>query len=436
MFAIQKCLVEAAAMRIPGAEAVLGFLHEATAEKKSHKYIDQMLRGKYYQHLHRALEEVSQGIDAKDAAKKGGNIGSKLLSELSGLKYGDTKEQTTGKDVVEYDMRTERGLKNQLNLLQGNFTDEHLAGRLWKNPIKYCFDRKIADSAKKAVNHGLQHIMNFVPCMKFEEVKTKGKARCDDKGAKALYFKSSAAGCWSFLGKPQYLSVTEVNLEEFSCDNMGIAVHETLHALGMLHEQSRTDHKKFITIHWDNILPSKKGQYMTTAQGDTSVPYDIMSIMHYPNYMFAYWGKKSMTSKVKGAVMGNRMGMTKADALQLGKMYGCEASVKKFNLCVQIPKVGIATCTKGDCICHQDPQKPGEIIKVPAAGKTDCFQCVLKCPDWTPGRPDCGGCGAGYTLKKTIFEKQHVWSCESNTKPVNPWLVPFPLPPGALAWIP
>ncbi|CAG7716611.1 unnamed protein product, partial [Allacma fusca] len=41
----------------------------------------------------------------------------------------------------------------------------------------------------------------------------------------------------------------------------GTAIHETLHALGFYHEQSREDRDDYVTINYDNILPADRKNF-------------------------------------------------------------------------------------------------------------------------------------------------------------------------------
>ena len=77
-------------------------------------------------------------------------------------------------------------------------------------------------------------------------------------------------------------------------------MHEFIHALGMYHVQSRTDRDKYVEIKWDNIPEDAKHNFKIKKTTRTfDVPYDPLSIMHYPNYAFAIDSSKpTIVSKV------------------------------------------------------------------------------------------------------------------------------------------
>lgn len=64
-------------------------------------------------------------------------------------------------------------------------------------------------------------------------------------------------GCWSFVGKTggaQLLSLQPPDETGPNClGGEGRAIHEMMHAIGIFHEQSRSDRDRFVKIHWDNV---------------------------------------------------------------------------------------------------------------------------------------------------------------------------------------
>ena len=58
------------------------------------------------------------------------------------------------------------------------------------------------------------------------------------------------------------------------------------HALGLGHEQKRSDRDSYVTIHWDKMVDANgkdwTSQYTKDTNADTARPYDYNSLMHYP----------------------------------------------------------------------------------------------------------------------------------------------------------
>lgn len=141
-----------------------------------------------------------------------------------------------------------------------------------------------------------------------------------------------------------------------------------------------------------------------------------MSLMHYGDTDF---GRKQADGtpmktmeyvKPTTKLMGNRMGLTQADAVQVAKMYKCEGQQKKFKLCPLNPKA----CMKEDCVCSQG----SGFLKTIDGG---CNRCVPSCTDipqmFDPSKP-CG-CPAGETKKRidTMVYCEKVTTTTTTTTP-------------------
>jgi hypothetical protein len=62
--------------------------------------------------------------------------------------------------------------------------------------------------------------------------------------------------------------------------NVGTTRHETLHAIGVWHEQSRTDRDQFVDLH-EECMEGEGGNYNLHDESADVGPYDFRSIMHY-----------------------------------------------------------------------------------------------------------------------------------------------------------
>ncbi|XP_058888089.1 hatching enzyme 1.2-like isoform X2 [Acipenser ruthenus] len=129
-------------------------------------------------------------------------------------------------------------------------------------------------------------------------------------------------GCWSYLGVnggPQALS-----LQSPGCMWSGIASHELMHALGFVHEQSRSDRDNYVTILWDNILKDREYNFEKYKTNNLNTGYDYGSIMHYGRFAFSEDGAPTIIPKPDPHVLiGQRDGPSATDLLKINKLYNC-----------------------------------------------------------------------------------------------------------------
>nr|CAD2134180.1 unnamed protein product [Meloidogyne enterolobii] len=201
-------------------------------------------------------------------------------------------------------------------------------------PIQYMFDVSVTSEAdKNAVRQAINEIQSRVQCLSFREVNSK------PTGSHLYYVKYALPGfCGqSYVGR---LDVVNPIYLSFGCGNpAGIALHETLHALGLQHEQLRIDRDRFITINWQNVNPQKYDAFaVSDATKFTSygVRYDYGSIMHYSSTIATQnFGQKTMTAKINpqsnDPIMGQRNGLSETDVVELRRMY-CMPECKDNNV--------------------------------------------------------------------------------------------------------
>ncbi|XP_064648123.1 astacin-like metalloprotease toxin 5 [Lineus longissimus] len=132
-------------------------------------------------------------------------------------------------------------------------------------------------------------------------------------------------GCSSAVGmkkKPQRLSLGS------GCGGVGTVIHEMLHTVGFVHEQSRPDRDEYVTINYENIkdgaaynFNKKSNEHFQTL----GAPYDYLSIMHYGRRAFSKNRKDTITPKKDPKQqLGQRKGFTKIDIEKVNKLYNCK----------------------------------------------------------------------------------------------------------------
>jgi len=95
----------------------------------------------------------------------------------------------------------------------------------------------------------------------------------------------------------------------------GNTMHEIGHAIGLWHEQSRSDRGTHVNIHLDNVEEGREGNFNKRPNdGDDYGAYDYDSIMHYSKRAFSKNGLDTITTKpIAGIPIGQRAGLSPGD---------------------------------------------------------------------------------------------------------------------------
>ncbi|KAG6455326.1 hypothetical protein O3G_MSEX009148 [Manduca sexta] len=133
-------------------------------------------------------------------------------------------------------------------------------------------------------------------------------------------------GCWSSVGRIG--GRQEVNLQAPGClTKKGTVLHELLHAVGFMHEQSRPERDDFVYVRYQNIKPGSEVNFRKADVKNTNgfgVPYDYNSVMHYSEYAFSRNSQKTIEPKVGGVKLGQREGLSRGDVRKINNMYSCK----------------------------------------------------------------------------------------------------------------
>ncbi|XP_064617858.1 uncharacterized protein LOC135481983 [Liolophura sinensis] len=190
--------------------------------------------------------------------------------------------------------------------------------RLWpKGKVPYVIDKDMPKNTENVIKKAMAHIEEHT-CIRFVRRKSKDEDY--------LYF-INEPGCWSSIGRVK--GQQKISMGD-GCHFFGTVLHETVHALGFWHEQSRPDRDKYIRVLRDNI-PDK---YMkdfekikTTMTSSRGFPYDYRSVTHYSQTAFTKNGKNTIQvigpGKRLRLKIGQRKGLSNLDIAQLNDMYKC-----------------------------------------------------------------------------------------------------------------
>lgn len=98
----------------------------------------------------------------------------------------------------------------------------------------------------------------------------------------------SGGGCFSKLGKIG--GRQGVSIKRGECVRKSQISHEIFHALGFTHMHNRSDRDKYIQIYPENLKYANWMRHFDKIDSryfdDYGTSYDLLSVMHYPRYLF------------------------------------------------------------------------------------------------------------------------------------------------------
>lgn len=103
----------------------------------------------------------------------------------------------------------------------------------------------IADAQQQKLIYDAMEDYHRYTCIRFKKY----------AGEESDYIRITAgnSGCWSSVGRIG--GRQDLNLQVPGCvTKKGTVIHELMHTVGFLHEQSRYERDDYVTIMWQNIL--------------------------------------------------------------------------------------------------------------------------------------------------------------------------------------
>ncbi|CEF69957.1 Astacin-like metalloendopeptidase [Strongyloides ratti] len=214
----------------------------------------------------------------------------------------------------------------------------------WDLPIDY----EIQKGDHNLIDRALKLIENKT-CIRFNKIYWTSFGKPSLK-----YFRGN--GCWSYIGQTVRDKPQDISIGVF-CDTIGKIQHETMHALGVKHEQCRADRDDYLEIFPENVQYGRQNNFEKLDIDNAlayNISYDYGSDMHYQADAFSDNGNATMLphDRLYNKTIGMDNGMTFLDAKLINRHYCSEvcpkSDIKCYNGGYENPnKCNTCTCVKG-----------------------------------------------------------------------------------------
>uniref|UniRef100_A0A0N5CCJ2 Zinc metalloproteinase n=1 Tax=Strongyloides papillosus TaxID=174720 RepID=A0A0N5CCJ2_STREA len=274
-------------------------------------------------------------IDNKKTVTKDVGTKASLISENKLNETRTTKKPTTRKGI------NETFSDNKMNVIGGDNKNTGIIGKniyKWSFPILYKVVKPVNETF---VDKGIKFLMKQT-CVKFKKVKTLKKTN----GLRYV----RKEGCWSYIGRTNSNTFQDISIGT-ECEENWVMHHETLHALGVIHEMSRPDRDNYLKIVKKNVDPKEFHNFLKVPSYKTyGLRYDFGSVMQYNMYAFSKDRKLTIIPNNHHYLktLGQSVHASFND-LKLVNKYYCDDVCKKKLKCLNSGYTNIKNCKVCKC---------------------------------------------------------------------------------------